>query len=151
LLIAGYGDKAFEERCKQLNNKCENIHYYGKVKYEEGQNIMYNADIIYAMYCKINPNHIFAAPNKYYEAMMLAKPIISTKGTIVGEKIEKHDIGYTIEENKEELLALLNSLNKGDIVRKGAMAHKLWNEEYKDYVEQFMNKEYANLIKEKQV
>lgn len=148
LLIAGYGDKAFEERCKQLGEKLENIRYYGKVKYEEGQNIMYNADIIYAMYCKINPNHIFAAPNKYYEAMMLAKPIISTKGTIVGEKIDKHGIGYTIEESTEELLALLKSIDKDDIARKGALSHKMWNEEYKNYVEQFMKNEYLDLIKE---
>jgi glycosyltransferase involved in cell wall biosynthesis len=100
------------------------------------------------MYCKINPNHIFAAPNKYYEAMMLAKPIISTKGTIVGEKIDKHGIGYTIEETTDELLTLLASLDKEDIARKGALSHKLWNEEYKDYIEQFMLNEYVNIIKE---
>ena len=148
LLIAGYGDKELEERCKQLNESNDNVRYFGKVKYEQGQVIMYNADIIYAMYCKINPNHIFAAPNKYYEAMMLAKPIISTKGTIVGEKIDKHGIGYTIEETTEELLALLASLDKEDIARKGALSHKLWNEEYKDYIEQFMLNEYVNIIKE---
>lgn len=82
LLIAGYGAKEIEERCINLNEK-DNIIYFGKVVYDQGLNIMYNGDVIYAMYCKTNPNHIFAAPNKYYEAMLLAKPIISTKGTIV--------------------------------------------------------------------
>ena len=70
LLIAGFGDDRIERRCIEMSAR-ENIKYFGTVSYEQGLHISYNSDIIYAMYCKTNPNHIYAAPNKYYEAMLL--------------------------------------------------------------------------------
>ena len=146
LLIAGYGDKELEARCEKLSKK-DNVIYFGKVAYSQGLNIMYNADVIYAMYCKTNPNHIYAAPNKYYEAMLLGKPIISTKGTIVGEKIESLGIGYTIEENTEELIQLIESLSTESFESCGNKAKELWKVRYKDYVQHFMENEYTKLIK----
>lgn len=145
LLIAGYGGESLENRCKTLNNN-GNIKYFGKVAYKDGLSIMNNADIIYAMYCKTNPNHIYAAPNKFYEAMFLAKPIISTKGTMVGEKIDKLDIGYTIEENIEELISLLKSLDRTELVKKGFNAHTLWCEHYKNFVSCYMHQTYKSII-----
>ena len=93
LLIAGYGDEDLYQKCLSLQRR-SNFKYMGKVNYKFGLNIMYNADVIYAMYCKISKNNIFAAPNKYYEAMLLGKPIISTKGTILEKKIIKNQICY---------------------------------------------------------
>lgn len=145
LLIAGYGDHLLEKRCKELDTKY-NIKYFGKVEYKDGLNIMYNADIIYAMYCKSNPNHIYAAPNKFYEAMYLSKPIISTRGTIVGEKIERLDIGYTIEEHIEELITILKSLDINDITKKGYNAHTLWCERYKNFISCYMHNIYKSII-----
>lgn len=86
LLIAGFGAKAIVNKCTLLSENCPNLKYFGKVSYIEGLNIMYNSDVIYAMYSKENPNHIYAAPNKYYESMLLGKPIISTKGIILEKK-----------------------------------------------------------------
>lgn len=145
LLIAGYGNKELEKRCEELNNR-DNVMYFGKVTYSQGLNIMYNADIIYAMYCKTNPNHIYAAPNKYYEAMLLSKPIISTKGTIVGEKIENLGIGYTIEENVEELMQLIKSFSAESLAARGNKGKELWEKYYKDYVQNFMKNEYHKII-----
>ena len=147
LLIAGYGDIALEKRCKQLN-RLDNVIYFGKVQYKDGLNIMYNADIIYAMYCISNPNHIYAAPNKLYEAMFLSKPIISTKGTIVGEKIDKLNIGYSIEEKSENLIQLINNITKEDIKKLGQNSYALWENTYKNSVELYMNNTYKNLISE---
>ncbi len=146
LLIAGYGDHLLEKRCKELDNKYYNIKYFGKVAYTYGLNIMYNSDIIYAMYCKSNPNHIYAAPNKFYEAMFLSKPIISTKGTIVGEKIEKLGIGYTIEENIDELITIIKLLDRPDITEKGYNAHTLWCERYKNFVSCYLHSIYKSIL-----
>lgn len=145
LLIAGYGDEKLEEKCKTLD-KQDNVHFFGKVTYTKGLNIMYNSDLIYAMYCKTNPNHIYAAPNKFYEAMLLSKAIISTKGTIVGEKIDKLHIGYTIEENINDLENLLESISQSDIRRKSNNANLIWQNNYKDYVDNFMKNKYQLII-----
>lgn len=145
LLIAGYGDEKLEQRCKELD-KLENVRFFGKVAYTEGLHIMYNSDMIYAMYCKTNPNHIFAAPNKFYEGMLLSKAIISTKGTIVGEKIENLNIGYTIEEDITKLENLVVAISKNDVLKKSTNAHYLWESKYKDYVSSFLHNQYKSLI-----
>ena len=146
LQIAGYGDKKLKERCEVLS-KHENVHYYGKVFYEYGLQIMYNSDVIYAMYCKSNHNHLYAAPNKFYEAMLLSKPIISTCGTLVGEKIEKMNVGYVIEENVNDLLNLINNVSRDDLHHKGKVAFEFWEKMYKNYVSSFMREKYLPLLK----
>jgi glycosyltransferase involved in cell wall biosynthesis len=145
LLIAGYGSQIFEKRCESLST-LPNIKYFGKVSYKDGMNIMYNSDLIYAMYCKTNPNHLYAAPNKYYEALMLGKPILSTIGISIATKILKYDIGYVINETESDLISLIKVLSKEDMYYKGKMAHDLWNLKFKNYTANFLYNEYPKLI-----
>ncbi|MBD5220003.1 MAG: glycosyltransferase family 4 protein [Bacteroidales bacterium] len=147
LLIAGFGDSRLEERLSQLNLK--NIKYFGKVQYERGLNIMYNADIIYAMYSKINPNHYFAAPNKYYEAMFLGKPIISTSGINMDSKIKSDNIGYITNEGQESINECFQSITRSDLIDKGLNSAKLWESKYKTYTIDFLTTQYLKLITSK--
>lgn len=146
LLIAGYGDQDLEDKCVSLNNK-DNIKFLGAVPYEKGLNIMYNSDVIFAMYCKSNPNHIYAAPNKFYEAMLLARPLITTTGTIVGDKVAKENIGFVIEEDISVLRKLVRSLNldKSEIRIKGDNAYNLWNVKYCSYTSDFLSNTYSKI------
>jgi len=147
LLIAGFGNNQLEEKCSKLS-ELQNIKFFGKVQYQEGLNIMFNSDIIYAMYCKSNPNHFYAAPNKYYEAMMLGKPILSTMGIRIANKINDFNIGYVIEESIEDLENLINSLNKDDMGKKGLNAHLLWENQFKNYNSDFLNSTYKKIIEQ---
>lgn len=145
LLIAGYGNSQIEERCRR-SALFDNIRYFGKVKYKDGLNIMYNSDIIYAMYSKSNPNHYYAAPNKYYEAMMLGKPILSTKGISLGSKIVMNDIGYIIDESEQALSHFLLNLDESSMTIKGANANNLWKEKFMMYTSNFLNSKYLEII-----
>ena len=120
----------------------KNTQYLGSLPYKKALEVLNDSDIIYACYEKVNPNHILAAPNKYYEGLYLGHPIITTKGTIVGDKTEKYETGYTIEEDYEDLVSLLESVTHESIERLGNNAEKLWNEKYKTYVKDFLEKEY---------
>lgn len=145
LLIAGFGDKYIENKCIQLQG-LPNFKYFGKVKYLDGLNIMFNSDLIYAMYSSQNSNNRYAAPNKYYEAMLLGKPILTNKGTIMTEKIIKNNIGYVVSENYEDIELLLLSLNLKDVQTKGNIAKQMWDNTYNKYFENFMKNKYINLI-----
>lgn len=145
LLIAGFGTKSIEDKCLELSN-LDNVKYFGKVNYKDGLNIMYNSDIIYAMYSKINPNHFFAAPNKYYEAMMLGKPIISTKGINMEKKILDNKLGYIIDESSVELLNLIIGITKEDVLLKGNNASELWQNKYMNYIDNYFNNTYIKMI-----
>lgn len=147
LLIAGYGDKRLEERCKKLS-ELENVRYFGGVPYEQGLHISYNSDIVYAMYCKSNQNHIYAAPNKYYEAMLLGRPLITTKGTIVGDKVLNNNNGFVIEEDHDALKQLIDYLedNRPAMMVKGNSSRRLWEDKYSTYTHDFLHNTYANYI-----
>lgn len=146
LLIAGFGTKSIEELCYEVATQ-ENVCYIGKVDMQTGLQMTSQADIIYAMYCKINSNNIYAAPNKFYEALFLGKPIITTKGTILEQKVIDNNIGYVIEEDINELKTLIKSLDKKDLQEKGNNAKQLWDNTYSNYVNDFFENVYSKIIK----
>jgi len=145
LLIAGYGTREIELICENIN-QLENVKYIGKVDMKTGLTMCMAADVIYAMYCKVNKNNIYAAPNKYYEAMFLGKAIITTKGTILEKKVIDSNTGYVIDEDVNELKLLLNSITKDDAMKKGLNARLLWDKYYSTYVDSFFYNEYSSII-----
>ena len=146
LLIAGYGNKIIEDKCEEVKDR-DNVKYFGRLSMKDGLEMEANADIISTIYCKTNPNHIFAAPNKYYEALYLGKPILTNSGTIVSKKVHDNNIGYVIEEDEKDLIRLLSSINKKDIEEKGKKARELWNNRFKDYVQNFFDTQYSHFLK----
>lgn len=146
LLIAGYGETSIEEQCEKANN-LPNVKYFGRLDSEEGLLMSKHADIIYTMYCKTNPNHIYAAPNKYYEALMLGKPLLTTEGIIIADKVRKNDIGFVSDETKKDLLKVITGASKEEVAIKGKNAASLWNEKYKTYVRDFFDNIYSKIIK----
>ncbi len=141
LNIAGYGNKDIVARLESLHDN-PHIKYYGKVAYNDGLQIMYNSDIIYAMYSKKNPNHFFAAPNKFYEAMLVGKPLITTNGIITAEKVINNHFGYSIDESLDSLKMLIKSLSKEDVAQKSGKAGLLWTQ-YKHVTAQYLNTTYT--------
>ena len=146
LLIAGYGDMAIVKKCEEVSNH-DNVKYFGRVNMVDGVNMENAADVIYAMYCKTNPNHVYAAPNKYYEAMLLGKPLITTKGTIPGDKVEHNDTGWAVEEDIEELRQVIRNLKKKDILEKGNRALSLWNNKFRNTLSEFFDNTYSKIIR----
>lgn len=146
VLIAGYGDRDVMKKCEEVKDR-ENIKYFGRLPMEQGLNMENAADIVYAMYCKTNPNNIYAAPNKFYEALLLGKPIITTKGTIVEKKVVENSIGWAVEEDVEDLRSLIINLGRDDIKEKGKNASALWENKFKNYLPDFFNNTYSKIIK----
>lgn len=144
LKIAGFGRKEIEEEATQMSKDYPNITYYGKVEYSQAIEIMNDCDLLYAMYYKENRNNVYAAPNKFYESIFLGKPIVTTQGTLVGDKVIKHQTGYVIEEGKEPLRILLNGLDQEKIRQKLLFLNK-YNKIYKDRFVECM-KEYERHI-----
>lgn len=145
LHIAGFGTSELEEQLNSLKDN-EHIKYYGRVQYQDGLNIMYNSDVIYAMYSKVLPNHVYAAPNKYYEAMFLGKPLFTTEGTFVGDKVKKNGLGYVSEETEDDIYEVIKSITREGIDDKGKKAHLLWANEFSSYTQNFLSTKYRELI-----
>lgn len=145
LLIAGFGEPSYVELLDKLKDS-PYIKYFGKVDYKEALNIMYNADVIYAMYATSNPNHIYAAPNKFYESMFLGKPIFTTRGIILEKKVSTYQMGYISGEDLKQIMKTIDTINLTDVCRKGNNAHNLWINKYQNYTQKFMEEVYNSIV-----
>ncbi len=146
LKIAGFGDIELEKKIKEYSEKYLNIFYYGKVHYTCGLEIMKKSDLIYAMYYTANRNHLYAAPNKYYESLFLNKAILTNVGTIFSDKLLESEIGFVIGEGKSELENFLKELNKEKLIKDEQKLKDIWEKKYKNYVREFLDTEYLKII-----
>lgn len=146
LTIAGFGE--LESLVQKESEKHSNIYFLGSISYKQSLEVMRKADIICAIYETTIPNHIYAAPNKYYEGLFLNKPILTTKGTLVGIKTEKYKTGFVIGEEVADLDNCFSDLLIKDKIKEyGYNAAFLWNKAYVDYVDRFMTDYYLPFLK----
>lgn len=145
--IAGFGE--LKNLVEKYADSCNNIIYHGTVPYSEGLKIMKKSDLILALYETNIPNHIYAAPNKYYEGLFLGIPILTTKGTLVGEKTEKLETGFAIGEDYNDICAFFDQLSINRINVLGYNAKKYWRSIYADYVSRFMQEKYLPYIEKR--
>lgn len=145
--VVGFG--LLDELFTSLTRECVNIFYYGPKDYAAGLEIMLSCDILLGVYKLYVPNHKYAAPNKYYEHLMLGKPLITSENTIPGEKVVKYDTGYVV--NDEEDIGGFLSFIYGDdpmIERKGSNAYRLWLEKYDNYYNDIICGRYVKKVSE---
>lgn len=107
LHIAGFGK--YEKHFKHLSETSSNIIFYGKLSYEKVLELENSCDIMTAIY-EPSSEHSFAAPNKFYESLMLGKPVIMVKGTGMSEVVSQYDIGELIDCDKESLRKAIRNL-----------------------------------------
>ena len=106
--IGGFGK--YEDYVKAEAREHNNIIYYGKVPYAETLALESRCDIMTAIYDPKLGNHYYAAPNKFYEALMLGKPLIMAKGTGMSEIVDQEKIGVTIDYSIDGLKAGIKKL-----------------------------------------
>lgn len=95
LHIGGFGK--YEAFMEEQSSKYDNIVYYGKLSYDKTLALENECDLMTAIYDPQIGNHRYAAPNKFYEALFLGKPLIMVDGTGMSNVVEQEDIGTLIE------------------------------------------------------
>lgn len=108
LHIGGFGK--YETHFSELAEKYDNIKYYGRMMYQDTLKLESTCDIMLAIYDPSIENHRFAAPNKFYESLMLGKPVIMVKGTGMSPEVSKNDIGSLIDYSLEGFEKGINEL-----------------------------------------
>lgn len=108
--IGGFG--GLEEEIKSISEKSNNIYLYGKLKYEDVLKLERECDCLIAFYETTIRNHIFAAPNKFYEALAIGKPLIMLKDSGMSEIVIKENIGVVIEPTLESLKKGIEDIKK---------------------------------------
>lgn len=90
------------DKIKKLVDDNKNIIYHGPFKNPNDLPQIYNQiDLVLSAYPP-TPGVIYAEPNKLYEAMYFRCPIIVSKNTFLGKKVERLNVGYVIDATSEE-------------------------------------------------
>lgn len=128
--VGGFG--ALEEYFKKISIKYSNIFFYGRLKYDKTLELESNCDIMTAIYDPKIPNHYYAAPNKFYEALMLGKPLIMIENTGMDNVIKENNLGEVIEFSKEDLSKAINKLiqRKNEWKQISERSKKIYKENY---------------------
>lgn len=130
LHIGGFGK--YHNYMQEMSVKYDNIYYYGKLTYEQTLSLENQCDIMVAIYDPNIGNHIYAAPNKFYESLMLGKPLIMVKNTGMSDVIEKNHIGVCIEYSAQSFETGLQEIVKvkNQWVNMSNKMKEIYREEY---------------------
>ncbi|MCC6004034.1 MAG: glycosyltransferase family 4 protein [Thermofilum sp.] len=94
LIIAGFGE--LNSVFSKINKWKNNIRFLGRIAYNDVLKLTASSDCIVALYDPRIPNNVFASPNKLFEAMMCAKPIIVNHGTNAASIVLKEKCGLVV-------------------------------------------------------
>ena len=108
LHVGGFG--VLNDFFIEKSHTFENIYYYGRLAYDQTLSLENECHIMLAIYDPAIENHRFAAPNKFYESLMLGKPVIMVRGTGMSEVVEDNSIGELIDYSKEGFIDGVNRL-----------------------------------------
>jgi glycosyltransferase involved in cell wall biosynthesis len=92
LIVAGFGK--YENLFREASLQFPNIDFEGKVNYSKALEISNFADVLFATYDPLVPNHAYSSPNKLYEAMLLGKPIIVCENTGIDKFVIDNQLGF---------------------------------------------------------
>ncbi|USY25035.1 hypothetical protein NIZ92_17280 [Alcaligenes sp. 1735tsa3] len=144
LHVAGYGPLA--DLFTHSAQKHPHIHYYGAQSSVQGLQLMQSCQIVVGMYYKTVPNHLFAAPNKYYEHLMLGRAMLTTAGIPTATKVLEHQTGWAVEEGQQAIEAWLKDLDMQQVQQAAARARGVWQAQYADYFDQHYAGQYLQKV-----
>ncbi|MDM8196706.1 glycosyltransferase [Massilimicrobiota timonensis] len=130
LHIGGFGD--YLDEIERIASKNNNIYTYGKMKYEDVLILENECDCLVALYETHLKNHIYAAPNKFYEALAIGKPLLMLKNSGMSEVVSAEKIGAVMEPNFESFeksIFEIKKLIERDQTLKSRMIN-IFNEKY---------------------
>lgn len=92
--VAGFGGD--EDEIRERIVSLPNVRWHGRIPYETALRLSAGADVLIATYDPAIPNHRYSSPNKIFEAMMLARPIIVAKDTNMDLIIQRYNCGVIV-------------------------------------------------------
>ena len=112
LYIGGFG--VLEEKISSFAKNFENITFMGAMQYQKVLELESNCDALFATYDPSVKAHKMSAPNKFYEAIGLNKPIIVCKDTGIDNLVTKYDVGEVCEYSGASFVKACNNLLNKD-------------------------------------
>jgi hypothetical protein len=108
---------------------------------------MNDCDVLVGLYYKNVKNHLFAAPNKYYDHLLLGKAMLTTEGIPTGEKVTAMGTGWAIAEGASGIRRWMDTVTSANVRVASEKATLVWMRDYRDYYQSEYAGRYLSLIK----
>lgn len=139
LLFVGDGDAVPYLKEEVKKQGLTNVLFFGKRPYEELLNFTYHADLGLSLDQATNLNYALSLPNKVFDYIQTATPILASSMQEVKKLIDTHQIGMTLDEitPKSLVKSIQNILNNKELYQrwkancKQAGQVETWEEEVK--------------------
>lgn len=110
LHIGGMGN--LQDVVSEAAGHSDNIFYYGKMKYSDVLALEKECDIMLALYDPSIKNNRYAAPNKFYEALLVGKPLLMFENTGMDRIVKENGIGVIAQPNIESINSAIDQVIK---------------------------------------
>jgi glycosyltransferase involved in cell wall biosynthesis len=100
--IGGFG--TLVPTIRKLQEKSKNVNYMGPIHPDNVALKTIESDAVLMALDPSNINNRLSAPNKLFEAMAASVPIITCKELLMGQLVEREEIGLTFEWGKWDRL-----------------------------------------------
>lgn len=133
LIIGGYADDNTIHELKKNMENMNNAKFIGKITDEEAIKHTIKADLLFALYDPSGLSNRYLSPNKLFEAMMYAKPILVSENSTMAEIVRENNYGIVVncrdvKEIKGAIIKLKN--DQGLCMQLGENARKAYDEKY---------------------
>lgn len=135
LIIAGRG--ALIDYVISKINICDRIRFVGEYKIDELPNLTKDVDVYCSLYYSSKFLHKYAAPNKFFEHLVLAKPVLISACTPYAVDVVENGTGWVVEDGLENLQAWFNEwhLNKSAFEVASNQSRLVWRNKYAAWLE----------------
>lgn len=126
------GQGSIQPIVEEIAHKYNSFVYGGTITYKEVLEVESTARCLAAIYDPSIRNHQLCAPNKFYEALALGKPVIVCKGTGIDKIVTEYNVGFVIDFSAESFYRVLQYIkgNESECLEMGMRARKLYEEKY---------------------
>jgi glycosyltransferase involved in cell wall biosynthesis len=129
--IGGSGPS--EKEIVEEARKFPYIKFLGRLNYKKALEEEFKSDVIVCPYNPAFKANIYASPNKLFEAMMLAKPVLMNRGIKISEIVEQNNLGILYDYGNTESIrkAILQLISNRQLCQTmGENGRKLYEEKY---------------------
>jgi len=119
------------------------ITYLGMRSYLESLAVMKLSDAIALLYDPSATVNRIAAPNKFYEALMVGTPVIMSRGMSLQKIVEEANLGYVVDYNDYEsvkrVIEKLKNTQESEALRKNCRRYYMNNYQLSDHLVNYYN------------
>lgn len=91
--VAGYGKPRYESRIRKMDQSLDHAQFIGTLPATQVLERTAAAHVVLAPMDPKHPNNRIGTPNKFYEALATGRPLVTTKGTDLGDEVERLGMG----------------------------------------------------------